>query len=315
MIEFRQVSKRFGQVHALRQVSFTAPDGCVLGLLGVNGAGKSTALNLMTGYYPPTEGEILIDGMDIQAKPRACKRRIGYLPEQPPLYDELTVREYLRFVSELREVSARDVRRHVENVVDLCGLKPVIDRRLGKLSKGYRQRAGIAQALCGDPPTLILDEPTVGLDPRQIVGIRDLIGELGKSHTIVFSTHLLHEVQQLCSRAIILHEGHIVWDGSLRDSESEAPMILHAVIQAADHGIVQAFYELECVLRVQTMPSADETLTECVLTCSRSTEERPQAQVFRLLAERNAPIISLTEEADSLETIFLRVTTGKEAEQ
>ncbi|MBR4711940.1 MAG: ABC transporter ATP-binding protein [Clostridia bacterium] len=309
MIEFRGVSRRFGQVRALDGVSFSAPDGCVLGLLGVNGAGKSTALNLMTGYYPPTEGEVLIDGMDMQRRPRDCKRRIGYLPEQPPLYDELTVREYLRYVAALREVAARDLRRHTENVADLCGLAKVIDRRLGKLSKGYRQRAGIAQALCGDPPTIVLDEPTVGLDPLQIVEIRELIRSLGQDHTVIFSTHLLHEVRQLCGRAVILHEGKLVWDGSLTEGHGDGPIRLRVSFRGDGERILPLLRGLDCVLRAQTLSSGEPEIAVCELTCSGAC---PQEQVFRLLAAQDAPILSLTEEKEGLEAIFLRVTTGKE---
>lgn len=312
MIEFRQVSRRFGQVRALDNVSFSVRESGVLGLLGVNGAGKSTALNLLTGYYPSTSGEVLIDGTDIQLRPRECKRRIGYLPEQPPLYDELTVREYLRYVSALREVSPRDVKRHVENVADLCGLTGVIDRRLGKLSKGYRQRAGFAQALCGDPPILVLDEPTVGLDPRQIVEIRSLIRTLGQDHTVIFSSHLLHEVQALCGRALILHEGRLVWDGGLRESGDGAPVTLRLSVWGEAERILPLLREADGVLRVRALPAGQPDVTACELTCAAGEDGRPQARLARLLADRGVPLLSLTEEGDSLETIFLRVTTGKE---
>ena len=221
MIELKHVCKQYGNVQALRDVSLTAQNGEILGLLGVNGAGKSTALNIMTGYCPPTSGEVTVDGLSMLSDPLGCKRRIGYLPEQPPLYDELTVREYLTFVSRLREVKARAIPAHVDDIVALCGLKEVAGRPLGKLSKGYRQRAGIAQALCGDPPTLLFDEPTVGLDPRQVVEIRGLIRKLGKTHTVIFSSHLLSEVQQLCTRAVILHEGKVVWTAALKEIAKE----------------------------------------------------------------------------------------------
>ena len=217
MIELKHVVKKFGNVTALNDVSLTARNGEILGLLGVNGAGKSTALNIMTGYYPPTSGTVTVDGIDMLSAPLGCKRRIGYLPEQPPLYDELTVREYLTFVCRLREVKARAIPAHVDDILSLCGLKDVAGRPLGKLSKGYRQRAGIAQALCGDPPTLLFDEPTVGLDPRQVVEIRGLIRKLGETHTVIFSSHLLSEVQQLCARAVILHEGRLVWSAALNE--------------------------------------------------------------------------------------------------
>lgn len=210
MIEFRNVTKKYGPVTALRDVSFQVEAGKTVGLLGCNGAGKTTALNLMTGYYPPTAGEIFIDGKSMARDGRACRRMIGYLPEHPPLYAEMTVREYLNFVCDLREVSPKAKNAHVEEILELCGLTKMQDRLLGHLSKGYCQRAGIAQALCGSPEILILDEPTVGLDPVQSVEIRNLILSLGEDRTIIFSSHLLPEIRQLCSEVIILHEGRMI---------------------------------------------------------------------------------------------------------
>lgn len=180
MIELRHVTKRYGAVEALHDVSFRAPEGQIVGLLGQNGAGKSTTLNILTGYLPPTSGQVLVDGMDLLQNARECKRLIGYLPEKPPLYDEMTVRSYLRFVCELKEVQKSAIAAHVEDIIRTCGLSEVAHRLIGHLSKGYRQRVGVAQSLCGNPKVLVLDEPTVGLDPRQVVEIRALIADLGK---------------------------------------------------------------------------------------------------------------------------------------
>ena len=166
MIELKQVTKRYGAVEAIHDISFTAPKGQIVGLLGQNGAGKTTTLNILTGYMPPTSGQVLVDGMDMLTQARDCKRAIGYLPEKPPLYDEMTVRSYLRFVCELKEVARKAITAHVDEIMGICGLTEVAGRLIGHLSKGYRQRVGVAQALCGDPPVLVLDEPTVGLDPR-----------------------------------------------------------------------------------------------------------------------------------------------------
>ena len=177
MIELKGVSKRYGAVDAISDISFTAPKGQVVGLLGQNGAGKTTTLNILTGYMPPTEGQVLVDGLDMLTNARECKRAIGYLPEKPPLYDEMTVRSYLKFVCELKEVARKEIPAHVDEVMATCGLTDVAGRIIGHLSKGYRQRVGVAQALCGDPPVIVLDEPTVGLDPRQVVEIRSLIRE------------------------------------------------------------------------------------------------------------------------------------------
>ena len=171
MIELRHVTKRFSAVTAVNDLSFQAPAGQIIGLLGQNGAGKTTTLNMLTGFFPPSSGQVLVQGQDMLLHPRECKRQIGYLPEQPPLYDEMTVQDYLLFVSTLREVLARSARQHVEEIATLCGLKDMLGRRIGTLSKGYRQRVGFAQALCGNPPVLVLDEPTVGLD---VLGYREL---------------------------------------------------------------------------------------------------------------------------------------------
>ena len=179
MIELRRVSKRYGAVEAVHDLSFSAPTGQIVGLLGQNGAGKTTTLNMLTGYFPPTSGQVLVDGKDMLRYPRACKRAIGYLPEKPPLYDEMTVTAYLTFVCRLKEVASRAIPKHIEEIMHTCGLTEVRERLVGHLSKGYRQRVGVAQALCGNPPVLVLDEPTVGLDPRQVVEIRELMRELG----------------------------------------------------------------------------------------------------------------------------------------
>ena len=200
MIELEHATKKYGAIYGLRDVTLHIGKGETVGLLGRNGAGKTTALNLITGYFPPTAGTVRIGGMDMLESALACRHMIGYLPERPPLYDEMTTEEYLRFVCELREVTAKAIPAHVEEILTLCGLQETRGRLLGHMSKGYRQRAGIAQALCGSPEILILDEPTVGLDPKQTVEIRELIRRLQAEHTVVFSSHILSEVQQLVQR-------------------------------------------------------------------------------------------------------------------
>ena len=211
-VRLEGVSRKYGAVTALKDVSLDIRAGEMVGLLGRNGAGKTTLLNLITGSLPPTAGRIRVDGMDMLENPRECKRRIGYAPEQPPLYDEMTVEEYLRFVCELREVVKSAWKAHIDEIMERCGLEEMRRRLLGHLSRGYRQRAGIAQALCGSPDILILDEPTAGLDPKQTAEMRSLIRELGRERTVIFSSHLLPEVQQLCRRAVILQEGRVAGD-------------------------------------------------------------------------------------------------------
>ena len=308
MIELEHVVKNYGGIPALRDVSFHVHAGETVGLLGRNGAGKTTALNLITGYFPPTEGSVRIGGKEMIAEPRNCKRMIGYLPEKPPLYDEMTVEEYLLFVSELREVVRKANRKHVEEIMELCGLTEMRQRVIGNLSKGYRQRTGIAQALCGAPEILILDEPTVGLDPKQTVEMRELIRRLGESHTVLFSSHLLSEVQQLCSRVIILHEGRMIRSLELGAEES-GTIRLRLRVAGQKDAAVNALKALDCVEQAEAGASAEEGETEILAVCRRADEKgRATDQVFRVLAKMNMPIREMREEKDSLEEVFLRET-------
>ncbi len=312
MIELCNVTKRYGTVEAVSGLSFSAPDGQIVGLLGQNGAGKTTTLNMLTGYFPPTSGEVRVDGMDMLQDPRACKRHIGYLPEKPPLYDEMTVTAYLKFVCELREVKREAIAQHVQHIAATCGLTEVAGRLVGHLSKGYRQRVGIAQALCGDPDVLVLDEPTVGLDPKQVREIRELIRQLGKTHTVIFSSHLLPEIQQLCDRVVILHKGKLVREAPMSEltgGDGET-LRLRATIAMKERLLVPALNSLECVRRVKVLPTPNADYTELELDCVKETERGiAQAQLFRLLAGLDAPLMQLTPVRDTLEEVFLRATT------
>ena len=308
MIELEHVTKLYGSIPALRDVSLHVPKGQTVGLLGRNGAGKTTALNLMTGYFPPTEGKVRIGGKDMLADPRACKRMIGYLPEKPPLYDEMSVEDYLLFVCELREVVRKANQAHVEEILELCGLKEMRRRVIGHLSKGYRQRTGIAQALCGAPEILILDEPTVGLDPKQTVEMRELIRRLGEDHTVVFSSHILGEVQQLCSRVIILNEGRMVQSIDLQEEKKDTVRIRLRAALGRDK-LLKAVKSLNCVISAEALQSPEEGTAEVVLECVPADERgRATDQIFRLLAEMDAPIREMREERDTLEEIFLKNT-------
>lgn len=312
LIELRHVTKRYGAVNALCDVSFVAPQGQIIGLLGQNGAGKTTTLNLMTGYLPPSEGQVLVDGMDMLTQARACKRLIGYLPEKPPLYEEMTVRAYLRFVCELKEVQKKAIAPHVEEIMATCGLMEVAHRLIGHLSKGYQQRVGIAQALCGNPRVLVLDEPTVGLDPRQVVEIRQLIAELGKTHTVIFSSHLLSEVQQLCQRVLILSHGHLEYEADMQQlSQAGEILRLQAKIAMEERQLLPALRSLSCVRRVKTLPCAEKGMTRVLLECDANSQPNPQQKLFRLLCGLDAAIMELIPEKDSLEAVFLRTTDEK----
>ena len=312
MIELEHVTKRYGSVFALKDVSFRVDKGGIVGLLGRNGAGKTTALNIMTGYLPPTKGQVRVGGENMLENPRACKRRIGYLPERPPLYDEMTVRDYLKFVCRLREVAPKAMKAHIDEIVSLCALEDVQNRVISHLSKGYRQRTGIAQALCGTPEVLILDEPTVGLDPGQNAEIRELIRALGRDHTVIFSSHILSEVQQLCSRVLILHEGRMIRSLDM-DGQEDGVMRLRLNAAMGRDALLGRMRQLECVEKAEIAPDGDDVL----LTCRKAEGGLPpQDLIFRALAEADAPIRSLSEERDNLEEVFLRATAlGDRAEE
>jgi ABC-2 type transport system ATP-binding protein len=216
MIEVAHLSKRYGDLPAVSDVTFTAASGQILGFLGPNGAGKTTTMRIITGFMPATTGTVRVEGFDVFEQSAEVRRRIGYLPENPPLYNDMTVIPYLRFAAKLKGVRGGDVSAGIDRVLETCGLREVSGRLLSHLSKGYRQRVGLAQALIHDPPVLVLDEPTIGLDPRQIIEIRTLIRGLGTANrTVVLSTHILHEVQQVCDKVVIINEGRVVVEDQL----------------------------------------------------------------------------------------------------
>ena len=301
MIQLEGVTKKYGPLTALQGVSFHVEKNETIGLLGRNGAGKTTLLNLITGYLPPTAGKIRIGGKDLEEDPAACKRMIGYLPERPPLYDEMTVTGYLRFVCELREVKKQAIRPHVEEIISLCGLTEVASRLLGHLSRGYRQRAGIAQALCGAPELLILDEPTVGLDPKQTVEIRELIRALSREHTVIFSSHILSEVQQACSRVLILDEGHLVTDYDARRPQSDT-MTLRLSVAGEEKAVLNRLRRLEPFTGAEVLNDA-----EFRVTLPRGSDTGAALdRAFRALAESGLPVRMMREEREDLEAVFLR---------
>ena len=303
MIEIQNVSRRYGSVQALSNVTLKVERGSVLGLLGQNGAGKTTLLNLLTGYLAPTSGRVLVDGHDPLLEPAEAKSRLGYLPEHPPLYDEMTVREYLMFASELKGVRRRAIPAHVDEVMELTGLTQMRSRLLSHLSKGYRQRAGMAQALCASPDVLVLDEPTVGLDPKQITEIRALIRTLGKGLTIVFSSHILSEVQQLCTHVAILDAGQVKLDAQMADVGSREEKTILITVAAAESSILSRFRQMENVRRVTVQPTAHADQTTALITFFRENE--PERRLFGLLSGLSIPILHLSRVEDTLEQVFL----------
>lgn len=309
MISLEHATKRYGRNTGLLDVSFTAEKGSITGLLGRNGAGKTTALNLLTGYFPPDEGSVTVNGMDMIERPGECKRHIGYLPEKPPLYDEMTVMDYLLFVSELKEVTSRERKHHVEEILQICSLQNNCTRLIGHLSKGFRQRVGIAQALCGNPEVLILDEPTVGLDPRQVVEIRELIRMLGEDHTILFSSHILSEVQQLCNRAVILHEGRLIRTLDLKVEHNPEEIRIRICVSGNEKELLPAIRSIPCVLKAEKMPNEIPGEAAIRITGKKKDDRGMLTdQLFHLLTAMDAPIRQLVTEKNELEEIFLEAT-------
>ena len=306
MIEVRNVTKRYGSVKALDDVSFTADSGEVLGLLGPNGAGKSTTMNIMTGYLSAGEGTVLIDGVDILEHPREAKAKIGYLTEIPPLYPDMTVRKYLEFIFELKKVRLPK-KEHIDEVMEVVKISDVESRVIRNLSKGYRQRVGLAAALLGNPPVLILDEPTVGLDPKQIIDIRKLIKSLGKKHTIIFSSHVLSEVSAVCDRIVMINNGKIVADAAT-DKLSETISgdgMLALEVDGATNAVRDAIGSVEGVKRVTKGAGMSYTVEY-----ESGTDVR--RGIFNALAKANCPILMMRQGGLTLEESFLKLTEGGE---
>ena len=306
MITLSGVTKRYGAATAVQDLSFTVSSGETLGLLGQNGAGKTTTLNIITGYLAPTSGDVRVGDYDLLTQPRQAKRLIGYLPEQPPLYDEMTVESYLRFVCRLRLVVEADIARHVRDIAAQTSLTDVLGRRVGNLSKGYRQRVGLAQALCGEPEVLVLDEPTVGLDPRQTAEFRDTLKKLSGGRTVIFSSHILSEVQALCDRVIILHHGRVVCDQRLGDMGRGAGTRLQAAICGDMETLLPALRSLSSVARVTRLPAREAGVAEVMIEGRPGAV--PQKELFTLLCGLQMPLMRLTPAADTLEDVFLRCT-------
>ena len=315
LIEVKGLTKVYGNKTAVDNVSFKIRNGRIYGLLGSNGAGKSTTMNIITGCLSPTEGTVLINGYDICRQPIEAKRQIGYLPEQPPLFTDMTPLEYLTFVAEAKGVSADLVDRQVKEAMTLTDLSLVQDRLIRNLSKGYRQRVGIAQAFLGSPDIVILDEPTVGLDPKQLSEIRALIRKLGSKMTVVISSHILSEIAELCDHVIILSEGRVVADSPMEDLSAQinAETELLLTVKGDREGVLKVLETLEGVGRVKVLSSDKKTVKLKVTTLG---EADIRDDIFFAMAERRYAVISMERGEHSLEEIFLSLTAkGNEQEE
>ena len=306
MVEIKHLTKRYGSVKALDNVSFTADSGEILGLLGPNGAGKSTTMNIITGYLSSTSGTVTVEGIDILADPKGAKAKIGYLPEIPPLYPDMTVRKYLSFLFDLKKVRLPKA-EHIKEVMTIVKIADVADRVIKNLSKGYRQRVGLAGALLGNPPVLILDEPTAGLDPKQIIEMRRLVKSLGKKHTVIFSTHVLSEVSAVCDRVVMLSGGRVVADAPI-DKLSEVISgggMLTLEVEGSPNRIRELLGAVEGVRRVTHGAGLNYTVTY-------DSEIDIRRAVFRTLAKADCTILAMNVGGMSLEESFLRLTEGGE---
>jgi len=312
MIEVSKLTKYYGDKLGADQISFTIQEGEIVGFLGPNGAGKSTTMNMITGYLSATSGSAKIAGIDILENPMEAKKHIGYLPEHPPLYLEMTVDEYLNFVYELKGADTPDRQRHIDEICELVGITGVYKRVIRNLSKGYRQRVGLAQSLIGDPDVLILDEPTVGLDPRQIVEIRNLIKKLGKKRTIILSTHILPEVEAICERVLVINNGKLVADDTPSNLSARVSGEHRFTVRVAGpkNNVLRLLRSIDGIKAVTEDEEKEKGAFDYIVEAHPSIDVRKP--MFSALASAGYPILMLRPMDTSLEEIFITLTDAHE---
>ena len=316
MIEVKNVTKKYGSTIAVDNISFDVKDGEVVGFLGPNGAGKSTTMNMITGFIEPTKGQIIINGNDISKKPRKAKREIGYMPENIPLYYELTAKEFITYMAELKMVKRNERKQEVEKVINEMGLEEVQNKLIRNLSRGYKQRVSMAGALVGNPDVIILDEPTVGLDPKQITDIRNLIKELGKKHTVILSSHILSEVSQICERVIIINKGKIIaidTPENLEKSAREKNGILVTVEDSKSHmkDLKDKIREID---EIKLIKDNEDGTKQYLITSSSEIDLRKK--LFEILPKEEIVIFELKKSETTLEDAFIKlIDTSKETDK
>jgi ABC-2 type transport system ATP-binding protein len=315
VIEAANLVKRYGPHTAVNHANFRIEKGEIVGFLGPNGAGKSTTMNILTGYLSSTEGTVTVDGLDILDHPLETKKKIGYLPENPPLYPEMTIKEYLAFVGEIKKVPSKTLRGRMAGVMETVGVQDVAGRLIKNLSKGYKQRVGLAQAMIGDPEILILDEPTAGLDPKQILEIRDLVTRLGRDHTIILSSHILPEVSAVCRRVLIINQGLIVADDTPDNLAKRLLGGTHILLRVdgAREAVSEVLAKTPGVSAQEFRESQEAGTEEVVVEAAQDTDIR--RDIFRAFSAANIPILMMRALDMSLEEIFLHVTTTEEEKQ
>jgi ABC-2 type transport system ATP-binding protein len=310
MIELRNVSKKIGNNKVLDDISFTVKKGEILGFLGPNGAGKTSTLKVITSFWPSDQGDVKIDDKDIIRHSMETRRKIGYLPEMVPLYDEMKVKEYLKFVGEVRGLDKKRIKERIEEVASSCGIKEVLNKSIDELSKGYRQRAGIAQAILHNPEVLILDEPTTGLDPNQIVEIRNLIKKIGEEKTVIFSTHILGEAQAVCDRILIINNGRIVAEGTPEElmNQSGAKETFYIKIKGYKEQVLSKLQEMKGVAEVNVKDQEGERTYGYEIKPEKDINIDLREHLMRAIPHWGWSILELKKKETSLEEVFRELT-------
>lgn len=310
MIEVKNVTKKYGKVVAVDNINFKINDGEIIGLLGPNGAGKSTTMNMITGYIEPTEGTIVIDGYDISKKPRKAKREIGYMPEGVPLYTDMTVKEFVTYMAEIKKVDRKTRKEKIEKIIEETGLKDVEKKLTRNLSRGYKQRVSMAGALVGEPKILILDEPTVGLDPKQITEIRNLIKELGKTHTVILSSHILSEVSQICQKVIIINKGKIIAVDTPENLENKVASKndIYVTVEDLDNRIEEVAKDIKEITKIELVKENKDKTKQYLIESEKDVDLRKI--LFKELAKENITIFEMKKADTTLEDAFMKLIEG-----
>lgn len=315
MIEVKNVTKKYGSFVAVDNISFTVKDGEVVGFLGPNGAGKSTTMNIITGFIEPTEGTIIVNGFDVLKQSSKAKKQIGYMPEGVPLYTDLTVKEFITYIAELKKVSRKEKKEKVEKVLQEAGLKDVEKKLIRNLSRGYKQRVSLAGALVGDPEVIILDEPTVGLDPKQITEIRQLIKDLGKNHTVILSSHILSEVSQICEKVIIINKGKIVaidTPENLEKKTQEKNVIL-LTVEDNEQKMSKLQVDIPEILECKLIKDNEDGTKQYMIQSNGDVDLRKK--LFEILPKKNITIFELKKAEKSLEDAFITLIDANTEER
>ena len=314
MVEVKNVTKKYGKFKAVDDISFSVKDHEIIGFLGPNGAGKSTTMNMITGYIEPTKGRIVVNGYDISKSPKKAKRQIGYMPENVPLYNDLTVREFINYMAELKNVKRKERKEEVNKVIEETGLQDVQKKLIKKISRGYKQRVSMAGALVGNPDILILDEPTVGLDPKQITEIRALIKKLGKSHTVILSSHILSEVSQICEKVIIINKGKILAIDTPENLEKQTQVENSIIITVEDKNkkMDKVSKQISDIKSIELVKDNEDGTKQYLIIANKEADIRKK--LFDVLPKEDITIFELKQSETTLEDAFLKVINSRESE-